>query len=37
MPYKNYNIFYSIDETRKTVSIHLIGYNKRNWTHILHL
>lgn len=37
MPYKNYNIFYSIDENRKTVSIQVIGYNKRNWMHILHL
>ena len=37
MPYKNYNIFYTIDETRKTVSIQAIGYNKRDWIHILHL
>lgn len=37
MPHKNYNIFYSIDETRKTVSIHAIRYNKRNWIHILQL
>ena len=35
MPYKNYNIFYSINETRKTVSIHAVGYNRRNWVHIL--
>ena len=37
MSYKNYNIFYCIDENLKTVSIQAIGYNKRNWIHILHL
>lgn len=37
MPYKNYNVFYSIDDSLKKVSIHAIGYNKRNWIHILHI
>ena len=37
MPYKNYDIFYSICEATKTISITTIGYNKRNWIHILRL
>ena len=37
MPFKNYNIFYSIDEDIHIVTILRIGYNKRNWSQILHL
>ena len=37
MPYKNYNIFYSIDEIEKKVFILAIGYKKRNWIHILRI
>ncbi len=31
MPYKNYYIFYQIDDDNLTVRIIRIGYNKRNW------
>lgn len=31
MPYKNYYIFYEIDEISNTVIILRIGCNKRNW------
>ena len=35
MPYKNYNIFYTIMKSVRTVFILRIGYNQRNWTRIL--
>ncbi len=35
MPYKNYYIFYIIEETMDTVIILRIGYNRRNWRKIL--
>ncbi len=37
MPFKNFYIFYTIDDTTQTVTILRVGYNKRNWTHILRL
>lgn len=35
MPYKNYYVFYEIEETMNTVIILRIGYNRRNWKEIL--
>lgn len=35
LPYKNYYIFYEVDEITKTVFILRIGYNRRNWKEIL--
>ena len=37
MPFKNFYIFYTVDDTTQTVTILRVGYNKRNWTHILRL
>ncbi|MBQ8199984.1 MAG: type II toxin-antitoxin system RelE/ParE family toxin [Lachnospiraceae bacterium] len=31
MPYKNYYIFYEIDELNLSVNVLRVGYNKRNW------
>lgn len=33
--YKNYYIFYEVDETSKTVFVVRIGYNRRSWKEIL--
>ncbi len=33
-PYKNYYIFYEIDEFTHTVIILRIGYNKRDWKNL---
>ncbi len=35
MPYKNYYIFYIVNENKKWVMIVRIIYNKRNWRRIL--
>lgn len=35
LPYKNYYIFYQIEELTKTVFVLRIGYNRRNWKEIL--
>ena len=35
MPYKNYYVFYEIDEEENRVWILRIGYNRRNWKEIL--
>lgn len=35
MPYKNYYIFYEIEETMNTVIVVRVGYNRRNWKEIL--
>lgn len=35
MPYKNYYVFYEIEETMNTVIVLRIGYNRRNWKKIL--
>lgn len=37
IPYKNYNIFYTISESIQSVFILRVGYNQRNWTQILRL
>lgn len=35
MPYKNYYVFYEIEETMNTVIVLRVGYNRRNWKEIL--
>lgn len=35
MPYKNYYVFYEIEETMNTVVVLRVGYNRRNWKEIL--
>lgn len=35
MPYKNYYVFYEIEELMDTVIILRVGYNRRNWKAIL--
>ena len=35
MPYKNYYVFYEIEETINTVVVLRVGYNRRNWKEIL--
>lgn len=35
MPYKNYYVFYEIEETMDTVIVLRVGYNRRNWKEIL--
>lgn len=35
MPYKNYYVFYEIEETLNIVIVLRIGYNRRNWKEIL--
>ena len=35
MPYKNYYVFYEIEETVNTVIVLRVGYNRRNWKEIL--
>lgn len=37
MPFKNYYVFYTVNDDIQTVSILSIGYNKRNWTRLLRL
>ncbi len=35
MPYKNYYVFYQIEEIVHTVIVLRVGYNRRNWKEIL--
>lgn len=35
MAYKNYYVFYEIDETVDAIIILRVGYNQRNWIEIL--
>lgn len=35
MSYKNYYVFYEIEETMNTVIVLRVGYNRRNWKEIL--
>ena len=35
LPYKNYYIFYEVEQTAQRVIILRIGYNRRNWKDIL--
>lgn len=35
MPYKNYYVFYIIEESMDVVIVLRIGYNRRNWKEIL--
>ena len=35
MPYKNYYVFYEIEETMNTVVLLRVGYNRKNWKEIL--
>lgn len=35
MPYKNYYVFYEVEETMETVIVLRVGYNRRNWKEIL--
>lgn len=35
MPYKNYYVFYEVEEAMETVIILRVGYNRRNWKEIL--
>lgn len=35
MPYKNYFVFYAIDDDKKRVSVLRIGHKSRNWKYIL--
>ncbi len=35
MPYKNYYVFYEVEEERGIVIVLRIGYNRRNWKEIL--
>lgn len=35
LPYKNYYIFYTVDEYKQLVIVLRIGYKKRNWQNLL--
>ena len=35
MPYKNYFVFYRIDDENKSVTILRVGHKSRNWKYIL--